>query len=136
MRIYKLSNQFYEKYGDNEEILQKNNRPYYCLTINIDNTLYAIPFRHNISHRYSFITIDKGGLDFSKAVVISNNSYLGSIAQIDSSEFNIVKRNEGRIKIEFKKYIRLLNKAIKNPSIPRHENILKYSALKYFIENK
>lgn len=136
MRIYKLSNQFYEKYGDNEEILQKNNRPYYCLTINIDNILYAIPFRHNISHRYSFITIDKGGLDFSKAVVISNNSYLGSVTQIDSSEFNIIKRNERKIKIEFKKYVRLLKKALKNPTIPRYENILKYSALRYFIEDK
>lgn len=133
MKLRILSESFYNTYADCKELLKKANRPYACLTIELGGLLFAIPFRHHIRHPYAFHTIGDAGLDYSKAVIISNPSYLSSDSPtIESKEFAIIKREENKIRYEFSKYVRQYKRAMKHRDNPRSANILKFSALQYF----
>ncbi len=133
MKLKILSAKFYNTYSDCKEILKKSSRPYACLTIEIDGILFAIPFRHHIRHKYAFFTIGEAGLDYTKAVVISDSSYLSlDEPTIESKEFAIIKKKEQQIKYGFKKYVTQYKHATKHRDVPRNANILKYSALQYF----
>lgn len=135
MQLKILSKHFYDTYTDCQEILKKSNRPYACLTIEIDGVLFAIPFRHHIRHKYAFYTIGEAGLDYTKAVVISDASYLSSDnPTIETKEFAIIKKEEHKIRHGFKQYLNQYRRAMKHRDNPRSTNILKYSALQYFEE--
>lgn len=133
MKIKILSKKFYDTYSDCSEILKKETRPYACLTIELDGLLFAIPFRHHIRHSYSFHTLGEAGLDYTKAVIISDNEYLtDEHPSIESKEFSIIKKNEQKIKYGLKKYVNQYKRAMKHRDNPRSKNILKYSSLQYF----
>lgn len=135
MQLKILSKVFYDTYSDCKEILKKSNRPYACLTIEVDGTMFAIPFRHHIKHRHAFHTVGEAGLDYTKAVVISNPIYLSiDTPTIESKEFAIIKREEQKIKYGFKQYLNQYRRAMKHRDNPRSTLILKYSALQYFEE--
>lgn len=135
MQLRILSEKFYHTYSHCSEILKKENRPYACLTIEIDGLLYAVPFRHHIKHPHAFHTIGEAGLDFTKSVIITDTLFLSNDRpSIESKEFAIVKREEQKIRYGLKKYINQYKRAMKHRDNPRSENILKYSTLKYFEE--
>lgn len=133
MKLKILSEKFYDTYSNCQEMLKKKNRPYACLTIELNGLLFAVPFRHHIRHPYAFHTIDEAGLDFTKAVIITDPLFLSDDKPtIESKEFTVIKRNEQKIRYEFSKYINQYKRAMKHRDNPRSENILKYSTLKYF----
>lgn len=134
MEIIYLSEAFYQDYGSCQEILKKKNRPYVCLAIKIGGDVYAIPFRHNIRHKYAFFTVGCAGLDYTKAVPIRSQSYIGKTGvQVSQVEYNAVKGREALIANGLKKYIALYKKAKKYPSNPNYSTILSCSALQYFL---
>ncbi len=49
MQLKILSENFYENYSQYPEILKKEDRPYACMTIELDGLLFAVPFRHHIN---------------------------------------------------------------------------------------
>ena len=133
MNLIILSEDFYSKYGSKIEVLDKKNRPYICLTIQIEDKTFAIPLRHNINHPFCFYTIKPAGLDYTKAVVIENKSYISPDRPwIDSKEWKLIKKNENKIYYEFRKYFRQYKRALVHPDNPRSKVFLKYSALQYF----
>lgn len=133
MKMILLSTDFYNKYGNKPEIMQKDTRPYACFTILVDGIQFAIPIRHHIHHPYAFITIGDGGLDYTKAVVIEDLSYISSTpAIIDTAEWNIIKANSNTIFYEFRKYFRQYLRALKHPNNPRSQKIIRYSTLQNF----
>lgn len=133
MRLIKLSEKFYSTYANCSELMDKENRPYLFLSVRINEKDFAIPLRHNINHPFCFLTTPPAGLDFSKAVVISDNSYIATDApRISSIEWQIIIRNEERIIHEFRKYIRRYQRAKRHPNIQRNLLILEYSTLQYF----
>ena len=135
MQLKILSKEFYDTYSECNEILKKSDRPYACLTIEVDGILFAIPFRHHIKHKYAFHTIGEAGLDYTKAVIITNGSYLtNEKPTIESKEFAVIKREEPKIRYGFKQYVNQYRRAMKHRDNPRSINILKYSALQYFEE--
>lgn len=135
MHLILLSDKFYNEHSSCTEILQKRNRPYVCVTVNIGDKLFAIPIRHHIRHKYAFFTIGEAGLDYTKAVVIKDETDLStSKAVIDTKEFQIIKTQEARIVRELKKYIELYKKAKQHSENPHYENILSKSTLQYFDE--
>lgn len=133
MKMILLSEKFYEKYGNCPEIMKKESRPYACFTVRIDDILFAIPIRHHIRHPYAFMTIEDRGLDYTKAIIIEDQTYISpNPAIIDTAEWNIIKKNENEIFYGFRKYYRQYCRALKHPDNPRSEKILKYSTLQYF----
>ena len=141
MEFHRLSATFYTQFAHCEEILTKEERPYYVLLLELDNITYAIPLRSHITHSYSFIADSineqKSGLDFTKAVVISDSTkYIDpSPVTIRQHEFNILKQQEYLIKMKFSSYVKLYKKEIqrrkKTPTLPE-SSLCRYSTLKYF----
>ena len=72
MAFFYLTSEFYEKYKNCKEILQKQKRPYAVHLIRCNNLTFAIPVRSNINHNFSYKTIGNKGLDFTKTVIITD----------------------------------------------------------------
>ena len=73
------------------------------------------------------------GLDFSKSVIIDEEEYdASSLAIIDSAEFAIIKRDEQKIKYEFRKFLNQYRKALRRQDVPRNARLVQYSSLQYF----
>ena len=133
MRLILLSEEFYNDYGACEEVLQKQARPYVCLTVKIYGNIFAIPFRHHIPHKYAFITYGECGLDYTKAVVLSKRRYISDVKpQIEQKEFNAIKGREDTIRMGMIKYVKLYKKALRYKDSPHYANIIRCSALKHF----
>jgi len=141
MEFHRLSAAFYTQFNHCEEILTKEERPYYVLLLELDNLTYAIPLRSHISHTYCFIadksTGQNSGLDYSKSVVITDlKKYIDSIrVTIRQYEFNVLKKQEYLIKKQFSSYVKSYKKEVlrrnKNSNLPV-SSLCRYSTLKYF----
>jgi len=141
MEFHRLSAAFYTQFGQNEEILNKEERPYYVLLLELDGLNYAIPLRSHITHPYCFIADNssgqKSGLDYSKAVVINDSiQYIDPApVTIRQHEYNIYKQYEYLIRKQFSSYVALYKKEVrrrlKNPALPASA-LCSYTSLKYF----
>lgn len=117
----------------------KLGRPYVVLLVEISNVKFAIPLRTNIRHSfcYKFKTSDREtksstGIDFTKAVVISKDSYLGEKTDINDKEYLEIQEKAFFIIKKFKKYVTDYISFKKNGG---NEYIAKrylFSTLKYF----
>lgn len=133
MKLIILSDMFYDKYANCQEILKKRNRPYVCLAIKINGTTYAIPMRHHISHKYCFRTGDESGLDYTKAVVITDITDVQKFnAKIDQGEFSRIKGKEQAIVKGMEDFIKIYKKAIAYPCNSNYAFIRSCSTLQYF----
>ncbi|MCL2184595.1 MAG: hypothetical protein FWB86_01905 [Treponema sp.] len=141
MEFHRLSAAFYAHFSHCEEILTKEERPYYVTLLELDGLIYAIPLRSHITHSYCYIADNSDGqnkgLDYSKAVVISDVAkYIDSNpVTIRQHEYNVLKQNEYLINKQFSSYVKAYKKEIKrrkkNPSLPV-SSLCRFSALKYF----
>lgn len=134
LRLIYLSDKFYATYGHCPEILRKDGRPYAFLAVEIEGNRFAVPFRHHIAHKHAFITYDRCGLDYTKAVVIDDESMIApELPIIEQREFDVLKGKDALISSGMRRYYRLLKNAMQYPDNPHYANILRYSALKYFL---
>jgi protein AbiQ len=141
MEFNRLTPAFYTQYNQCEEILSKESRPYYVLLLELDKLCYAIPLRSHISHKYCFIADnasgERRGLDYSKAVIITNKALFIDPAPVTirQNEFNVLIQHEFLIKTQFLSYTLSYKKEtrrhLSNPALPI-SNLCQYSSLKYF----
>jgi len=141
MEFRRLSAAFYSEFSHCEEILTKENRPYYVLILELDGLTYAIPLRSHITHPYCFIVNNSAdqnsGLDYSKAVIIiDSEKYIDpEPVTIRQNEFNVLKQKEYLIKAQFASYVSSYKKEIrrrqKKPALPVSA-LCRYASLKYF----
>jgi protein AbiQ len=141
MEFHCLTAAFYTQFGQCEEILTKENRPYYVLLLELDGLTYAIPLRSHITHPYCFIADNShgqnSGLDYSKAVVIIDYAQYIDPAPVTirQHEYNVYKQREYLIRKQFSSYVALYKKEIrrrlKNPALPVSA-LCRFSSLKYF----
>jgi len=141
MEFHRLSAAFYAQFSRCEEILTKEERPYYVLLLELDGLTYAIPLRSHITHPYCFVadssTGQKSGLDYSKAVVITDSAQYVDPAPVTirRHEYNFLKQREYLIKKQFSSYVASYKKEIrrhqKNPALPVSA-LCRYASLKYF----
>ncbi len=110
MQLKKLDNSFYAAHTHLKNALDNYDgkwdegkiRGYGIVIIEIDNLKFAIPLRSNIKHKASLVTekdyrpgIKGRGLDFSKALLITNDRY------ISKENFNISPEQKKRLKNDF-----------------------------------
>ena len=146
MNLYEirlLSSEFYKDYNLSKypEMEEKINRPFLVMLVELENNKFAIPFRTNIKHNYCYkfantnrSTTSSTALDFSKAVVINDDKFLGSYATIDRKEYLELENKKIFIINKFKRFIAKYKRIMNNPSINTYEYELlnKYSTLIYF----
>ena len=132
-----LTQLFYNEHSGCPEILSKLNRPYCVVLLEVDNLTFAVPFRTNINHKYCYIfqnstRSENSGLDFTKAVVITNVNYIGADTFIDNKEYTELVNKHAVIANRFAKFILNYKKWCTDPHYYRVEQLLTYSSLKYF----
>ena len=137
-RFVFLSQEFYNTYPMSQypEMEQKQNRPYIQVYVEIDGVQYAIPLRSDIHHPHVLWTDKKKhcGVDFSKAVVIKDESYIDLSIEphLRQNEFDTLRGKDFKIKSKMEKYIADYKKAKKDLSKPINQMLVKYSTLQYF----
>lgn len=137
-RFVFLSQKFYSTYPTSQfpEMEQKQNRPYIQVYVEIDGVQYAIPLRSDIHHPHVLWTDKKNhcGVDFSKAVVIKDESYIDLSIEphLRQNEFDALRGKDFKIKSKMEKYIADYKKAKKDLSKPINQMLVKYSTLQYF----
>ncbi len=137
-RFVFLSKKFYNTYPTSlyPEMEQKQNRPYIQVCVEIDGVQYAIPLRSDIHHPHVFWTDKENhcGVDFSKAVVITDESYIDFFTEphLRQNEFDALRGKDFKIKSKMEKYIADYKKAKKDLSNPINQTLVKYSTLQYF----
>lgn len=139
--LRKLSQTFYDTYSclKYPEMEHKAGRPYIVLLVKINELIFAIPFRTNIRHNYCYKFSNSNrksnsvtGIDFSKAVVITNDMYLGEITNIDDKEYLELNNKAYFVINKFKKYVNDYICYKKNGGNEYIEKRYKYSTLIYF----
>lgn len=139
-----LSEKFYIDYPKDKypELLTKENRPYLVCVVLVKGMRFGIPFRTNVKHKYCYyfensdkITESKTALDFTKAVLLAKDEYIGRRAVIDQKEANELIDNIDFIMKKFERFLDKYNFIVSNPNInvKNGENIKKMTTLKYFL---
>jgi protein AbiQ len=141
MEFHRLTSAFYVFYANCAEMLVKKDRPYYVCVLELDGICYALPLRTHITHPFCFSAAgydgQKSGLDFSKAVVITDREKFidPDPVTIRQNEFDVLKKQKHLISERFTSYVNLYKKEIlrriKNPTLPITA-VCRYSSLQYF----
>lgn len=137
-RFIFLSKEFYRAYPPVKfpEMEQKENRPYIQVYVQINEVQYAIPLRSDIHHPHVLWTDKKNrcGVDFSKAVVITDEKYvdLETEPHIRQNEFDALRGKDFKIKTKMEKYLSDYKNAKNDMSKPVNRKLVKYSTLQYF----
>jgi hypothetical protein len=143
IELRKLSEEFYRDHprSDYPEMEAKVGRPYAVLLVRIDGVCFAIPLRTNIRHSYcyKFRTSDRKtesatGIDFSKAVVVSKETYLGQKTDINDKEYLELQKKSYFIVNRFQKYVHDYIDYKKNGGNEHLAKRYAYCTLKYFDE--
>ena len=141
VELRKLSEEFYKDYPHSifPEIESKLGRPYVVLLVKINEIKFAIPLRTNIRHNYCYKfktsnreTNSATGIDYSKAVVISKDSYLGEETDINDKEYLELQEKTFFIISKFKKYIETYVDYKKNGGNEYIARRYRFSTLQYF----
>lgn len=133
MRLITLSSFFYSQYAGCSEILTKSTRPYACLEVEIDGVVFAIPFRHHIAHKWAFFTGEGCGIDYSKAVVVSDNRFIGNHSPtVEQAEFDALKGKDALVRNGMRKFLKAYKNAVAYPANPHYRLIRQCSSLQYF----
>lgn len=86
MKYTFLSEKFYKDYPHKkyEQLELKEDRPYAHIHVDIYGKLFCIPLRSNIDHPHAFFTNRRKrcGVDYSKAVVITDESYIDNTTKV------------------------------------------------------
>jgi protein AbiQ len=123
MKIVKLDETFYKDHTHLIQAIDNHNRVWATgksrghavVVISINNLRFGVPLRSKIKHKAAYFTTqDKDkGLDFSKALLISKDSYISNaIFKIPSVEHNKLSGKEAHITNSFEKYVRKYMNAI------------------------
>ena len=144
IELRKLTKAFYKDYPSNKfpELERKEGRPYVVLVVEIDGHKFAIPLRTNIRHSYCYKfknsdreTESTTGIDFSKAVIILKDSYLGKETDINDKEYLEIQEKMFFIINKFKRYYDGYKKSKLEDANKHLIKKYKYCTLKYFEKN-
>jgi len=139
MKFLFLNELFYSDYSDCVQIEQKSTRPYTQVYTKINGIQFAVPLRSGITHKDHVLWTNKPegcGLDFSKAVVITDEKYVNKevTPHIRQNEFDSLRGKEYIIKQKLIKHITDYKKAKESLHINRNKFLCAFSTMQYFEE--
>lgn len=95
-------------------MMLKENRPYTQVITNVNGLKFAVPLRSEISHPTDVLWTDKSakhGLDFTKAVIILDDSYISDKrAHIRDKEHKHLLGKEHRVKEKWKNVLQTIKR--------------------------
>jgi len=141
MLLRKLENLFYDENTHLVEVLDKTDdrwdavktRGYGIVIIELKGLRFGIPLRSHIHPRnkHCFLTTERKGLDYSKAVLLAKDEYVSSVPfQIPNDEIGKIRDNEYKIGKQFGKYVeRYVQYMKKDPTLSVLRIEYRYSTL-------
>ena len=135
-----LSEKFYKNYPHDKypQMEIKVDRPYAHVHVSAYGRLFCIPLRSNVDHPHAFFTNKKAkcGVDYSKAVVITDEDYIDRTrkAYLRPNEYKKLRGKDYTIKQQFESYVELYKRAKVDETVDHREEILAFSTLQYFEE--
>ena len=146
--IVTLSDEFYECHSKEEfpELLISNGcRKYNLILYDQQQDYYvAVPFRSHVNHNngYHFKASKRSqrtlsGLDYSKAVILTDDSFIGEQSRIDADEYTEFLQNIATIQDDIFEYIETYKQIVSGNmemSTEEYRRSYGYSSLKYFHE--
>lgn len=136
-----LTAEFYQRYNstDYPEIENKDCRPYMVMLVKIENNIFAIPFRTNVKHNncYKFKNSTRPtdtvtGLDYTKAVIVNDSTYIGAEARINDREYTELNDRYGFILNQFRSYVKGYIDFINGEKSYYNIKRYRYTTLQYF----
>lgn len=140
MKYTFLTEKFYKDYPHTQypQMELKDDRPYAHIHVNTYGKLFCIPLRSNINHPHAFFTNKKNkcGVDYSKAIVVTDSSYIDNTTKVflRNDEYKKLIGKDFIIQKQFESYIELYKKAKSDKTVSHRDDILKFSTLQYFEE--
>lgn len=133
----RLTTLFFSTYANYPEILQKSGRQYCIALLLVDGIKFAIPFRTNIGHNHCYLFSnsprgESSGLDFTKAVIITDDVYIGQDAIIESAEYSEFINKRAVIANRFENFINDYKQWVKDPAYHHAQDVIAFSSLQYF----
>lgn len=105
MKLAKLEQVFFTQNAHLVEVLHKQ-RGYGIVVISVAGGLtFGIPLRSHIKHGACFRTVGDAGLDYSKALMITDPAHLGGSFKIPPNEYVKIADREIFITQRFEKYV-------------------------------
>ena len=106
MKLAKLEQVFFVQNSHLVEVLHKEKRGYGIVVVSFAGGLtFGIPLRSHIKHSACFRTVGEAGLDYSKAVIITDKSHIGGAFKIPPNEYVKIADREIFITQRFEKYV-------------------------------
>ena len=109
------------------------------MVVEIGGNRFALPFRTNIRHGYCYKFKSSGreseastGIDFTKAVVITDAKYVGEEVAIDHKEYVELMNKFYLVLSKFKRYLSGYAKCCREGGGERAMRKYRYTTLKYF----
>ncbi len=139
--LNKLSMDFYTDYNSVKypEIEFKPSRPYVVMVVEIDGNRFALPLRTNIRHNFCYKFKNTGrdtdsstGIDFSKAVVVNDQKYIGEPTTIDNKEYVELMNKFYFVIKKFRQYLEGYINYRKNGGNEYVARRYQFTTLKYF----
>lgn len=118
-----LTPAFHKQNPSIKEALEDKKRGYGIVTITVNNLIFGIPVRTRLNHPHGIVldtiikknVICKRGLDFTKALLISNPSeQLGTTFILADKQLEKLHKDAYVIKNKFEKYVNRYVKAVQN----------------------
>jgi protein AbiQ len=117
IKVVKLKDEFFERntnlveslhHGIKGDVAAGKSRGYGVVTIRLEGgLLFGIPLRSHIKHKAAFITEGTKGLDYSKAVLITNSDHVSQDPfTIPQQEYVKIADRELHIRERFEKYVK------------------------------
>ena len=111
------------------EALDKS-RPHAIVLIEVNELQFAIPLRTNLTHKHGLKTVKTGGLDYSKALLIFDESDISRDIKLESpEEFRAINEREAKIVKDFTKYVNRYVTARRKPDYNIIKREYRYSTL-------
>jgi protein AbiQ len=115
MNLKKLEDLFYQENSHLVEVLDKDHtnnwtprkqRGYGIVVCEVDGLRFGIPLRSHLKHKHGQKTVGDKGIDYSKAVLLTKDSYISSQPfLIPDNEHRILQSKEHWITQQFSKYV-------------------------------
>ncbi|MBD1574789.1 hypothetical protein HC725_16185 [Vibrio sp. S17_S38] len=138
LKILQLTDDFHDTNNDLIEAINDKNRGYGIVTITLNNLIFGIPLRSNITHRYSLVLDEVNrrgkrssrGLDFTKAVLIRTDAEMGEVFLIPENQKKVLISKEKVLINQFTKYVNNYIRAVEtNAQSTLRSPAYKYSTL-------
>lgn len=156
MDYISLTKKFFDDhpYDQCPEFLQKTDRPYIMIRVKIANSEFAIPFRshikefkdknmrnnqHVLKTKNGDIAGEFRGIDYSKAVIITNPDYYsfdiyGKRIKVDPDEHAVILKSKSLIEKEMLGYVDKYKRNYHKRDVQRNQLFYAASTLQYYLK--